>query len=103
MSGILQNPGTQECKLAEPRGGVYGVAICLKTQEEKEDFFNKLKTSERKCTDVSLDEWKSIGENYYPLYWGKDSNLGFRLFEHTKGKSSSVSIRLCDNFFRQIP
>lgn len=75
--------------ILEPRGGVYGIAIKLST-EEVEDFFNKY--NEKKS--VTFESWKSIGDNFYPLYWGKDSNLGFRLFDHTKCRDTTATIQL---------
>lgn len=83
-------------KLQE-RGGVYGIAIKLATTEA-EAFFNKEKDERKK--DLSFTNWKPIDDNdganerYYPLYWGKDINLGFRLFEHMKSSKTSASIQL---------
>lgn len=94
----LQNPGTINCKLAKDRGGVYGFAIRLENEEKKIEFFNQIINS-RKHNVFEVGEWKSIGNNYYPLYWGKDSNLGFRLFEHMKKSKSSASIDLSDKIF----
>lgn len=82
-------------KLQE-RGGVYGIAIKLKVADA-EDFFNQEKDKRKK---ISFSDWKPIDENdnaderYYPLYWGKDINLGFRLFEHMKSSKTSASIQL---------
>ena len=75
----------------EERGGVYGIAIKL-SKDEVVDFFNNFRDERKKKMQVK--DWKSIGNNYYPLYWGKDINLGFRLFEHMKSSKSSWTIQL---------
>jgi hypothetical protein len=77
-----------KCTLEE-RGGVYGIAIKLSTEKAK-DFFDE--HNEKKS--LKFKDWKSIGNNYYPLYWGKDSNLGFRLFDHTKSRDSTATAQL---------
>ena len=43
---------------------------------------------------ITFEEWKSIGDYYYPLYWGKDSNLGFRLFSHIHTRDSLGTLQL---------
>lgn len=87
LSGTLSF-NNDECNL-EPRGGVYGIAIKL-SSKEVESFF---KNNNEKLT-VKLENWKSIGNNFYPLYWGKDSNLGFRLFDHTKCRNTTATLQL---------
>ncbi len=32
--------------------------------------------------------------NYYPLYWGKDINMGIRLYSHTKSMKSTGTLQL---------
>lgn len=77
----------------ETRGGVYGIAVKLNGGEDSKEFYkNVFKNGNAK--DLQGKEWKSIGEGYYPLYWGKDINLGFRLYEHAVGAKSSASARL---------
>lgn len=76
------------CKLEE-RGGVYGIAIEL-TDDEKKDFFE----NNNQKSSLSFDKWKPIAKNFYPLYWGKDSNLGFRLYGHTKSRKSTATLQL---------
>ncbi len=80
-----------ECRL-EARGGVYGVAIDLSkaTKEEKRAIYEE----GNKNGKVAFDKWQEIGNGFYPLYWGKDSNLGSRLFEHAKNSSSVYSLQL---------
>ena len=80
-------------KLQE-RGGVYGIAIKLK-DDEAAKFFAKHKDIKK---NFEFEKWIPLsqdnGEKYYPLYWGKDINLGFRLFEHMKSSKSTASIQL---------
>ena len=79
------------CPKLQERGGVYGFAIEL-TSEEKEKFFNIIDNKNKK---PSLRQWKSLKDtDFYPLYWGKDENLGHRLFEHTKSSKTVGTIQL---------
>ena len=78
------------CKMQE-RGGVYGIAVKLE-EDEVESFFNKHKDERKK--DLKYSDWKNIGNGYYPLYWGKDINLGFRLFEHLKASKTLGTVQL---------
>ncbi len=73
----------------ESRGGVYGIAIKL-DKKRKKDFFQKYNEKDI----ITFEEWKSIGDYYYPLYWGKDSNLGFRLFSHIHTRDSLGTLQL---------
>lgn len=88
ISGTVDNPGTDKCSLSEGRGSVYGFAVKL-TDGEKEKLFEC-----RDDKDLCIGEWKSIGNNYYPLYWGKDINMGARLHSHTKSSKSTGTIQL---------
>ena len=76
------------CKLEE-RGGVYGIAVEL-ADDEKKYFFEK----HNRNSSLSFNEWKPIDGNIYPLYWGKDSNLGFRLYDHMKSRKSTATLQL---------
>lgn len=77
----------------DARGGVYGIAIQL-DEKERVDFFNKYNEKTTGKNKVELSDWKSIGDGFYPLYWEKDSNLGFRLFDHTKSRKSTETLQL---------
>ena len=99
LEGTVDRCGTPDCILSNERGGVYGFAIRLKTREDKKNFYNHIIERGRKRNNISLDEWNSIGNNYYPLYWGKDVNLGFRLYEHTKNSKTCASIALSEEEF----
>ena len=93
IEGKVQWQENGKPKLQE-RGGVYGIAIKLKDSEIK-DFFSQHKDGKK---DLRVEEWKPLDdktvEKYYPLYWGRDINLGFRLFEHMKSSKSTASIQL---------
>lgn len=88
ISGTIENPGTKDCKLSDERGSVYGVAVKLTSENEKKEVFKHCKK------EISIEEWKSIGDYYYPLYWGRDINMGARLFSHTKSSKSTGTIQL---------
>lgn len=94
ISGEIINCGTSDCQLSENRGAVYGVAVYLKP-EEKSPFFNSIKKNLR--NETKEQEWVSIGDNYYPLYWGKDKNMGVRLHAHTKTMRSTGTLQLNSN------
>lgn len=89
ISGEIINCGTKDCLLAGIRGAVYGIAIKLK-RDEVEIFFNKVNEK----NDLTCDNWKSIGDDFYPLYWGKDINMGIRLYSHTKTMKSTGTLQL---------
>lgn len=95
IEGTVQWENGNKPRLQE-RGGVYGIAIKLKKSEVK-DFFDKAVDAKKK---MDFNDWKPLGDNkkanerYYPLYWGKDINLGFRLFEHMKSSKYSWTIQL---------
>ena len=77
----------------EPRGGVYGIAIKLE-ENEKEKFFRDYNEKNTGKDKIELENWINLGDGYYPLYWGKDSNLGFRLFSHIHTRESTGTLQL---------
>lgn len=83
--------GTDKCSLSKDKGGLYGFAIKLPDDKERERFFNEHNANKKM---KHYDDWKTIGDDYYPLYWGKDADLGFRLREHIKFQQSAPSIGL---------
>jgi len=95
ISGNINNPGLASCALSDERGSVYGIAVKLK-DSEIDDFLSKCD----KC-QINVDTWKTIGNSYYPLYWGKDLNLGTRLNAHTKTYKSTGSLQLNKRIFLQ--
>lgn len=88
ISGKIENVGCNKFQLSEGRGSVYGIVVKINSEEEKKDVF---KINEK---EVEILEWKSIGDKYYPLYWGKDKNMGSRLDVHTKSSDSTWTIQL---------
>lgn len=93
MEGKVQWGDDKKPKLQE-RGGVYGIAVKLDDNEVKGFFYEQ----KDKKKNLELEDWKPLewkgSEKYYPLYWGKDINLGFRLFEHMKSSKTIASIQL---------
>lgn len=79
FSGKILNVGTEECELSNKTeiGSVYGIAINISNPSDKKQIFNCLKNNNRKIEKI--EDWKEIGDNFYPLYWGKDSYMGKRL------------------------
>ena len=78
------------------RGGVYGIAIKLDKGESKEELYHLIHQGKGKFNKTTVEQWKSFegDPNFYPLYWGKDINLGFRLYEHTKESKTAASVQL---------
>ena len=90
ISGEIKNCGTKECKMSGERGAVYGVAIKLK-ESEKDTFFDNLNSKKK---NIKKEKWVSIGESFYPLYWGIDINMGSRLNAHINSYSNTGALRL---------
>lgn len=76
------------------RGGVYGIAVQLKEGESAEELYHKIEAANQNMSKTQAKDWKTIGDNFYPLYWGKDANLGFRLHDHASGGEKASTIRL---------
>ncbi|MBR1676007.1 MAG: hypothetical protein IJ706_01700 [Clostridia bacterium] len=94
LSGEIEGCGTEHCRLTEDRGSVYGVAVKINDENEKSDIFNAIKKDVDVLSLKTVDEWQSIGNNFYPLYWGKDINMGIRLHSHTKMMKSTGTLQL---------
>lgn len=92
ISGDILDVGTGECKLSDERGSVYGIAIQIKDENDKEKVFDAVSESRRKLENA--DQWKAITDDFYPLYWGEDINMGSRLFSHTKTMKSTGTLQL---------
>ena len=88
ISGEVKNPGTNDCALTVGRGSVYGFAVKV-GDGQKSELFDRINKR-----GIKESEWKSIGDDYYPLYWGKDINMGARLHSHTKASKSTGTIQL---------
>ena len=93
ISGDIENPGTENCKLQTCRGSVYGIAIRLEG-DEITSFYDSIPIKHKNNTKIN--HWISIGDKYYPLYWGKDINLGSRPYAHTKSMKSTGTLQLND-------
>ena len=91
ISGIVENIGTEECSISPGRGSVYGVAVLIKDDSDKEAIYNQVPIIQRAIT---IDKWKQLKDNYYPLYWGKDINMGARLQSHTKTMQTTGTIQM---------
>lgn len=93
ISGEINGVGTKDCSLSDERGCVYGIAIKIDEESIAKDIFKKIPKRNKKISNVS--EWQPIdGSKYYPLYWGKDINMGSRLHSHTKNSKTTHSIQL---------
>lgn len=90
ISGSIKNCGTSDCKLSEERGSVYGIAVEL-SDDEKKTFFDALVNKKK---GIKAERWVSIGDNYYPLYWGIDINMGARLSAHIKDYIGTGALQL---------
>jgi hypothetical protein len=89
MEGNIIDISKDSCKLSSRSGAVYGFAVKIMDEEEKQEIFDELN-----CKDMVIDDWVSIGDDLYPLYWGKEQNLGSRVFTHTRSPRSTGSIQL---------
>lgn len=92
LSGEVTGAGTTEATISDCRGGVYGFFIEFKNEEELKSFNDEVR--EKKYIKKVLGDWKPAIGNYYPLYWGKDINLGARLKAHTKSFKSTYTIQM---------
>lgn len=90
ISGSILNCGTSDCALSDERGSVYGIAIEL-SDDEKKTFFDALVNKKK---GIKAERWVSIGDNYYPLYWGIDINMGARLSAHIKDYIGTGALQL---------
>ena len=92
ISGEILNVSTKKCRLSHGRGSLYGIAIKLTDEEDKQLIFNSVDEKSRRIKNI--DDWKTIGNGFYPLYWGKDINMGMRLHSHTKTMPSTGTLQL---------
>lgn len=73
-------------------GGVYGFGVHL-DESELRDVFEEAR--ERKLNRISdLSGFRSIEGDFYPLYWGKDKQLGARPYQHLNDPTKTGAIRL---------
>lgn len=73
-------------------GAVYGFAVRL-TEEQARDLFEEAK--ERGLNRLpKLEDFRPIEGDLYPLYWGKDKQLGARPHQHLQDPTKTGSVRL---------
>ena len=101
ISGEIENCGTNSCAITGTRGSIYGVAVKLDCERDKSLLFKQIKDFYKKLNLKSSSEWNSIGGSYYPLYWGKDRNMGIRIYSHTKEMKSTGTLQLCKLDFKE--
>ena len=90
--GVFLNTQNNKKALNLP-GAVYGFSVRLNTSEKNAVF---AEAKERQATRfVSIQSWLPIGEDVYPLYWGKDKMLGARIHQHLNNNKSTGLARLC--------
>lgn len=95
FAGEVTGAGTGEATISDCRGGVYGFFIEFKNEEEFKSFNDEAR-GKKYIKEKVLGDWKAAIGSYYPLYWGKDINLGARLKAHTKSFKSTCTIQMSD-------
>ena len=73
-------------------GAVYGFAIRLSETEKKAFFIEAVARGLSRFTDAA--KFVPILEDLYPIYWGKDKQLGARLHQHLGNPVKTGVIRL---------
>lgn len=90
--GIFTNSPNNATALNLP-GAVYGFCVRLEDRE-RDDIF--LESKQKRTTRLSsVQDWRPIQANIYPLYWGKDKMLGARIHQHLKNTKTTGLARLC--------
>lgn len=96
-SGILEVAACGEFALAVIKptlfpGAVYGFGVCL-NQEERRAFFEEAR-ARGSARLAELEQFKPIDGLLYPIYWGKDKQLGARPYQHLQNPEKTGAIRL---------
>jgi len=73
-------------------GAVYGFAACLTGQEVQVLFAEAQARGTSRLN--SLTNFKPIYGSLYPIYWGKDKQLGARPYQHLGNPKKTGAIRL---------
>ncbi|WP_422910501.1 hypothetical protein ACOCLD_00875 [Pseudomonas sp. MAC6] len=90
--GIFTNTSTNTETLNFP-GAVYGFCVRLNELERNAVF---AEAQQKRTTRLnSVQEWKPLEVDIYPLYWGKDKMLGARIHQHRKNTKATGLARLC--------
>lgn len=73
-------------------GAVYGFAVSL-SENDRRAFFEEatIRGGSRLAT---LEDFRPVEGSLYPLYWGKDKQLGARPYQHIGNPKGTGSIRL---------
>lgn len=96
-SGILEVASCGEFKLPARKptlfpGAVYGFGAYL-TQEERRVLFEEARARSSSRL-AELEQFKPIEGVLYPIYWGKDKQLGARPYQHLQNPEKTGAIRL---------
>lgn len=95
ISGKILDAGNEKCGLSDKEYGcVYGIAVFIDSDEKKKDFFKRVSSDRIKLP--RKEEWKPIEQKLYPLYWGKDKNMGVRLAAHCRELKGTNTLQLCN-------
>lgn len=96
-NGIKEVPASGEFILPAAKpilfpGAVYGFAVCL-SKQERIDLFEEAKARHSaRIRDIA--DFQPIQDNLYPIYWGKDKQLGARPHQHLQNPTKTGAIRL---------
>ena len=89
-SGEFTLPATNKPTLFP--GAVYGFAVRL-SEEERVALFSE--ANGRGLSQLAeISSFKPIEDDLYPIYWGKDKQLGSRLHQHLNNPTGTGAIRL---------
>ena len=73
-------------------GAVYGFAVCL-SEKERSTLFNE--AAGRHSTRLKeIADFRPIEGDLYPIYWGKDKQIGARPHQHLQNPVKTGAIRL---------
>lgn len=96
ISGEINNIGTNNCDFSYDNwGSVYGIAVKITSNKVKLGIYDSITKIGRKNDKIqNIGDWNSIGESFYPLYWGADKYMGTRLKAHTKTIKGAGTLQL---------
>lgn len=96
--------GTPYCEIKGTMGGVYGIAVEIQDNGDKQKLFEeatKIGAVAKRCK--SINDWQPLDKNgkWYPLYWGADLTLGARIRSHARKLTKTNSVYLSKKPFLQ--
>lgn len=96
--------GTPYCEIKGTMGGVYGIAVEIQDDGDKQKLFEeatKIGAVAKRCK--SIGDWHPLDEGgkWYPLYWGADLTLGARIRSHARKPAKTGSVYLSQKSFLQ--